>query len=235
LRRASRSIGYVPILMYHYIREVDKAADPLGFRLSVRPDRFAEQMDWLAVNGYSPLTISDLAACLRRERNCPARPVAITFDDGYADQALNALPVLNAHGFSATFYIATGLVGRPGYMSWEQLELLRDSGMELGAHSVSHADLAALPLSAALHEITASRRALERRLDIRVRSFSYPAGSYTRPVVELVVEAGFSSAVGTAAATHPSRLFELPRRRVLGGETIAGFPWYMVPASRQTP
>jgi peptidoglycan/xylan/chitin deacetylase (PgdA/CDA1 family) len=235
LRRAGRSIGYVPILMYHYVREVDAAADPLGYRLSVRPDRFAEQMEWLAANGYSPITVSELAACLRRERDCPSRPVVITFDDGYADQVLNALPVLQAHGFPATFYIPTGLIGRPGYVSWEQLELLRDSGMELGAHSVSHADLAALDLASVAREIVASRGTLERRLDIRVRSFSYPAGSYTPAVVDLVIEAGYTSAVATAAESRPSHLFELPRRRVLGGETIAGFPWYMVPASRQAP
>ncbi|MCX7791011.1 MAG: polysaccharide deacetylase family protein [Chloroflexaceae bacterium] len=222
---------YIPILMYHYIREVDRDADPLGFRLSVRPDRFAEHLAWLRERGYVGLRMRDLAACLRAN-DCPRRAVALTFDDGYADNVTTALPLLRRHGFVATFYIVTGFVGREGYMDWEDLALLRDSGMELGAHTVSHADLAALDLGQARHEILASRQALEERLGIEVVSFSYPAGSYTSAVRRLIREAGFSSAVTTAPAERLERLDALPRRRVLGGETLEGYHWYFVPPVR---
>ncbi|GAB4446773.1 MAG: hypothetical protein OHK0015_50440 [Chloroflexi bacterium OHK40] len=226
---AERNLGYVPILMYHYIREVDAAVDPLGFRLSVRPDRFAEQMAWLERGGFTPLTMRDLAACLRGERHCPERPVAITFDDGYADQAEHALPVLRRYGFPATFYIVTGFVGREGYMGWEELAALRDAGMELGAHTHSHADLTGLSQSEATREITLSRSLLEQRLGVEVVSFSYPAGSYNGALAALVHRLGFSSAVITAPRERVRMLYHLPRRRVLGGETIEGFAWYVVP------
>ncbi len=222
---------YIPILMYHYIREVDPDADPLGFRLSVRPDRFAEHLAWLRERGYVGLRMRDLAACLRAN-DCPRRAVALTFDDGYADNVTTALPLLRRYGFVATFFIVTGFVGREGYMDWEDLALLRDSGMELGAHTVSHADLEALDLDQARHEILASRRALEERLGIEVVSFSYPAGSYTSAVRRLIREAGFSSAVTTAPAERLERLDALPRRRVLGGETLEGYRWYFVPPVR---
>lgn len=226
---ARANLGYVPILMYHYIREVDGEADPLGFRLSVRPDRFAEQVAWIAESGYTPLTMRDLAACLRGMAPCPERPMAITFDDGYADQALHALPVLRRYGFPATFYIISGLVGQPGYMGWKELAALHAAGMEIGAHTVSHADLAALDRAAARREIGESRRALERGLGITVESFSYPAGSYTGETIGLVRALGFTNAVSTAPHAGTRQIYQLPRRRVLGGETIAGFPWYFTP------
>lgn len=222
---------YIPILMYHYIREVDRDADPLGFRLSVRPDRFAEHLAWLRERGYVGLRMRDLAACLRFN-DCPSRAVALTFDDGYADNATAALPLLRRYGFVATFFIVTGFVGREGYMDWGDLALLRDSGMELGAHTVSHADLAALDLDQARYEILASRQALEERLGIEVVSFSYPAGSHTPAVRRLIREAGFSSAVTSAPGARLERLDALPRRRVLGGETLEGYRWYFVPPVR---
>ncbi len=222
---------YLPILMYHYIREVDPEADPLGFRLSVRPERFAEQLAWLREHGYVGLRMREVAACLR-SNNCPRRAVALTFDDGYADNVTAALPLLRRYGFPATFYIVTGFVGREGYMDWADLALLRDSGMELGAHTVSHVDLAALDLEAARYEIHASREALEERLGIEVFSFSYPAGSYTPAVARLIREAGFTSAVTATPGDRLERLDALPRRRVLGGETLEGYRWYFVPPAR---
>ena len=231
--RVSRSIGYVPILMYHYIREVHESDDPVGFRLSVQPARFAEQLAWLAAEGYEPLRMADLAACLRAERACPPRPMALTFDDGYADAATKALPILRHYGFSATFYIVTEFVGQPGYLTWEQVKELHEAGMEIGSHTLSHAALTGLSLAQARVELVRSKTILERRLGIPIESFSYPAGEHNAELAELVRELGYSNAVITLAANLPQNLYTLPRRRVLGGETIAGFPWYMVPASRQ--
>lgn len=219
----------ISILMYHYIREVDERADPLGFRLSVRPDRFAEQMAWLRASGYKTVLMRELAACLRGEMLCPEPAVAITFDDGYADNATAALPILLRYGHRATFFVVSGFVGREGYVSREQLRALHDSGMEIGSHTVSHADMAALPLAEARAEVVRSRAALEQMLGIEVVSFSYPAGSYTPALARAVRAAGYTSAVGTSQHGTIERMYELPRRRVLGGETIEGFPWYIVP------
>jgi len=225
-RTAGVNPGYIPILMYHYIRVVNQEADPLGFRLSVTPERFAEQMAWLAASDYTPMRMRDVVACLRGQLSCPPSPVALTFDDGYDDNALNALPVLKRYGIPATFYVVAGSVGTPGYMTWAQLAELQESGMEIGSHTVTHADLTVLTIDQARDELVRSRELLEAGLGQPVESFSYPAGSYSAEVAELVREVGYTSAVTTQQTRDLSQLYQLARRRVMGGETIAGYPWY---------
>jgi peptidoglycan/xylan/chitin deacetylase (PgdA/CDA1 family) len=229
---ASTDLGYVPILMYHYIRIVDASTDPLGYRLSVAPDAFAAQMDWIADNGYTPITMATFTACLRGQQTCPARPVVLTFDDGYADNALEALPVLQQRGFVGTFFIVSGRVGAPGYMTPEQLVALRDAGMEIGAHTVTHADLTQLARDAATVEMRDSRVALEELLGITVRSFSYPAGKYNADLERIAYEIGFESAVITQSFRGFDQLYAIPRRRVLGGEPIGAFRYNFVPLTR---
>ncbi len=220
---------YIPVLMYHYVRTVDETQDPLGYRLSVAPARFAEQMAWLHAHDYTPVRMDALAACLRAHQPCPSQPVALTFDDGYEDMATEALPILQQYGFQATFYIIVNFVGHPGYMSWEQIEQLRDAGMEIGAHTLTHADLTGLNPEQAWIEIEQSRIMLEERLGIPVTSFSYPAGSHNAELADMVHAAGYSNAVTTLPEKAIVHMYKIPRRRILGGETIAGFPWYLVP------
>jgi peptidoglycan/xylan/chitin deacetylase (PgdA/CDA1 family) len=228
-RLADADAAYVPVLMYHYIRTVDEQADPMGYRLSITPERFAEQMEWLRDNDYTPMRMDALSACLRGLTRCPENPVALTFDDGYTDAATEALPVLEEQGFVATFYVVVNFVGKPGYMTWEQIELLRDSGMEIGSHTVNHFDLTGLELDAAQDEIVTSRQLLEERLEVPVVSFSYPVGSYNSALAGVVRSAGYTNAVIVMPGDSITHMYEIPRRRVLGGESIAGFPWYMVP------
>lgn len=226
---ASEDIGYVPILMYHYVRSVDEASDPLGYRLSVTPERFGEQLAYLHEQGYTSVTMAELAGCLRGETRCPAKIVALTFDDGYEDSYRAALPLLQQYGLRATFYIVPNFVGSPGYMSWEQVRAMHAAGMEIGSHTMNHADLTGLSLEEARVEIGESKRVLEEQLGAPVVSFSYPAGSNTPELAIAVRDAGYSNAVTTAQDIGFAEMFRLARRRVLGGESIAGYPWYLQP------
>lgn len=221
--------AYVPILMYHYIRTVDEGEDPLGYRLSITPEVFAQQMEWLHTNDYTPIRMDMLSACLRGQTTCPENPVALTFDDGYADAATAALPILKQYGFVATFYVVINFIGQPGYMTWEQIELMRDSGMEIGSHTISHADLTVLSLEEAQAQVVDSRQILEERLGIPILSFCYPIGSYNPEVAELVRDAGYTSAVTVIPGSSMELMYELPRRRIVGGESLEGFAWYLLP------
>jgi len=214
-----------PILMYHYVRSVDPGSDPLGYELSVTPDDFNSQMAWLHEQGYIGVRMDGITRCLRGEAPCPAKAIALTFDDGYADAYTDALPVLKRHGLIATFYIVTNFIGQPGYMTWEQVAELRDAGMEIVAHTVSHPDLTTLDWETASFEIAQSKTDLEQHLKINVTSFCYPTGLYNAGIEEQVRAAGYLNATTTRWDNDSSDIMALPRRRISGGTALEAFAW----------
>src|SRR5262249_44014194 len=141
----------------------------------------------------------------------------------YADAFTAALPVLQRYGFTATFYIISGFVGQPGYMSWEQLAALRDAGMEIGAHTVDHPDLTTLDPATADNEIVQSKADIEHQLGITVVSFCYPTGLYNWGIEEQTRAAGYLSATTTRWDSDYSDLMALPRRRISGGMAVDRF------------
>ena len=118
--------------------------------------------------------------------------ISLTFDDGSSDQyALRS--ILIEHSMRATFYISSGAVGMPGYMSWDQLAELAADGNEIGGHTVDHLKLTTLSASEATRQIADDRQALMRH-GLTVTNFAYPYGDHN-PAVEAIVQAsGYSSA-----------------------------------------
>ena len=224
----------VPILMYHYIRAVSDPDDSMGFRLSVTPSNFAAQMNWLAANGYHPITLEDLNAYLSGGRGLPSRPVILSFDDGYADLYTAALPVLRQHDFTAVAYVVSGFMGRSGYMSAPQvLEANRVAGIEIGSHTVDHVNLTTQSADGLRYQVTASKKALEALLGHPVLSFCYPSGRFNSGVVTAVQAAGYRDATTTQFGS-PHTLadrYTWGRLRVSGGESLSEFAWAVASAS----
>ena len=215
----------VPVLMYHYIRVNTVSSDRLGFNLSVTPADFAAQMDWLARNGYHPITFADLHGYLNGQRGLPSRPVILSFDDGYADFYTTALPVLRAHDFAAVAYVVSGFVGRAGYMNAAQVVEADRSGIEIGAHTVDHADLSKQSADGLRYQLTASKAALEQLVGHPVRSLCYPSGRFTPAVAAAAENAGYWDATTTrwgSYRTLASR-YVWDRLRISGGETLDQF------------
>ena len=178
----------VPVLAYHAV--ADDPPAPIR-RWSVTPARLREHLDVLRELGVGALTVSELLACYRGERPLPARPVVLTFDDGYEDFLLDALPALTAAGLPATLYVGTGLVRDerpvlhtlPGRMlSWAQLREIAAAGVEIGAHSHTHRELDTLPRAEAAWEVAHSRARLQDELGRPVATFAYPYGYSTAHV-----------------------------------------------------
>ncbi|WP_299955000.1 polysaccharide deacetylase family protein [uncultured Modestobacter sp.] len=197
----------VPVLMYHSI-----SADPPHRTrcLSVHPREFAAQLGFLADNGFSTLTFGALAEALRDGTPLPERPVVLSFDDGYADFHREALPLLDARGSRATLFVTTGWVagtdepaGHPldATLSWSQLDEVVSSGVEVGAHSHSHAHLDQLHPPTLAGELRDSRHLLEDRLGQPVTTLAYPFGHHSARVRRDVRSAGYAS----AAAVHNTR------------------------------
>src|SRR5512141_1956340 len=99
-------------------------------------------MTYLEARGYHSVVLADVAsgAAFRG----PGVPIALTFDDGYEDAFTAAYPILARHGFRATFYIISDFVGRPQYMTWDQVRALAAAGEVIGSHTESHPDLTRL-------------------------------------------------------------------------------------------
>jgi peptidoglycan/xylan/chitin deacetylase (PgdA/CDA1 family) len=215
----------VPILTYHYIRVNPDRNDRLGFALSVTPSDFAAQMDWLAQSGYHPITTDDLYAYLAGDQGLPSKPVILTFDDGYADFYTTALPILRSHDFRAVAYVVSGFVGTYGYMTAAQVREADRSGIEIGSHTASHANLASLSAGSVWSQITQSKLFLEQVLGHPVVSFCYPSGKYTSAVASAVAAAGYHDATTTRygySYTLAGR-YVWSRLRVSGGEPLEAF------------
>jgi peptidoglycan/xylan/chitin deacetylase (PgdA/CDA1 family) len=216
----------VPILMYHYIRDIPASSpDKIGYGLSVAPKLFAQQMSWLAANGYTTISMADLANHIAGGQPLPPKPIVLTFDDGYSDFYAAALPVLQRYHFTATTYLVVDFLGKPGYMSWQQAAAVQQAGIEVGDHTLDHVDLAIQLLPQAQRQIGDSRTALQQRLGVPISTFAYPSGRYNANVIKIVGADGFRSAVTTDPGDHytSAKLLTLPRVRVPGGVSLAAF------------
>ena len=118
--------------------------------------------------------------------------VSLTFDDGDADNYPIA-GVLTRHGLRGTWYIPSGLVGEPGYMTWEQLTTLQADGHEIGGHSVDHINIDGLDPQALRRQVCDSRQAL-LEAGLEAVSFAYPFGGYDEAAKQMVRECGYASA-----------------------------------------
>lgn len=223
----------VPVLMYHYIRVNPDPRDRLGFALSVTPSDFASQMDWLAANGFHAITFRELHAYLSGAAGLPSRPVILTFDDGYEDFYTSALPILIRHDFKAVSYVVSGFIGRPGYMSAAQIREADNADIEIGSHTVDHADLTRQSLDGLRYQVWSSKSALEQLLGHDVLSFCYPSGRFSPNVVAVVQEAGYWDATTTryGFVRGLDGRFLWGRLRISGGESLADFAADVIRAS----
>jgi len=180
----------IPVLMYHEVVEAEERARKVrrtnpAYTLTV--GRFREQMAWLADNGYHTLTLYDVL-----DPSCrPEKSVVITFDDGWENNYIHALPILREFGLTATIFVVTGFIGTPGYLSWEQLRKMADSGISIQSHTVSHRPLEEVGEAEVAEELGASKRILEEQLGIRVDFLSMPQGSWNRGILASARAAGY--------------------------------------------
>ena len=166
-------------------------------------------MERLQALSFPVVPLERISRGLRGSADLPARGVAITFDDGYANFHGEAFPVLREFGFPATVFLVPGLCGGrnnwPGNMpgiptldllDWSQISELAREGVEFGAHSMTHADLSRLPVGAAREEVARSKLVIEKRLASPVRFFAWPFGRTNRALLPFV-EQQFDAACST--------------------------------------
>jgi peptidoglycan/xylan/chitin deacetylase (PgdA/CDA1 family) len=208
----------IPILMYHYIRVVDDPNDKSGIILSVTPDKFAQELDYLLGKGYKTITFKDV-----ENGQIPDKPIILTFDDGYQDFYTNAYPLLKQRGLSAVVYIISEDLGND-YMTEEELIEISNNGIEIGSHTLSHPDLTTLSDEQAHFQIFDSKKQIEAIVNKNVISFCYPAGKYNDKIENMVKEAGYLYATTTKAGVAEFKTpFALSRHRMNSDTNISGY------------
>lgn len=195
------------ILLYHRVAELE---NDINF-LSVNQKNFENQLIYLSKK-FNIISLNELVDDLKANK-LKRGSVVVTFDDGYADNLHNALPILKKHKIPATIFVTAGKVGNDSPFFWEENMLEKDRGrcvnhqelkqlsssslIEIGAHTVSHPKLSQLSIEKQDKEITESKSVLERLMGIPVRSFAYPfggKGTFDEDTVNLVAKNGFNYA-----------------------------------------
>lgn len=226
----------VPILMYH---QVTPRPHPAFRDYTVTVSAFRRQMASLARGRYTTVGLDALFAACEGGAPLPRRAVVLTFDDGLSECLEHAPPILLEHGFTATFFLVSGLVGGAGrwlvaeigaefpLAGWDEARALVSMGFTCGAHSVTHPRLSALDEEACRRELVGARKALEAELGSDVRYLAYPFGAHDARVRALAREAGYAGACSTDVGVSSCQddRFALVRIPVMLADTVPDFLW----------
>jgi peptidoglycan/xylan/chitin deacetylase (PgdA/CDA1 family) len=209
--------GPVPILEYHVLGPAPEGA-PYPELYVTRPD-FHRQMNWLDEHGFEAVTLEAVEKAWYHDGTLPAKPVVISFDDGYRPQFTYALPELRKHGWPGVLNLKAE--GSDLYTS--NVEAMIDAGWELAAHTIHHLDLTTLEPEQLEEEVAGSREMLRREYHVPVANFCYPAGQFDATVIAAVKAAGYTGATteipGEAESGSP---YELKRFEILGSSGVTG-------------
>lgn len=211
----------VPILMYHVITPAPIGAANPG--LFIPPKELRAQLRWLAHNGYTPVTLSDVLNAWNKGTAIPSKPIVLTFDDGTADQHDIAAPLLARYGWAGVLDLPIHSLNEHELTDGDVQEMIGE-GWELASHSRTHPDLTTLDETTLEDEVAGSRRALQRRFGVPVNFFCYPAGSYDDAAIAAVRAAGYEGATTElpGAASPDDSPYELPRIRMEPGDGADG-------------
>jgi peptidoglycan/xylan/chitin deacetylase (PgdA/CDA1 family) len=212
-----------PVLLYHRITVTTPQEDPL--RLSISPEVFDKQMQYLHKNRFTSFSLNELIEPNKKLENCKAKPIAITFDDGYLDNYSHAFPILLKYGFSAMIFLVTDYVGKMNVwdtsspvplMGWSQVKEMAGYGMSFQSHTRTHPNLLTLDDGAVTNELLGSRHQLEDTLGVPVRHIAYPYGRFDQRVNRLAGLAGYQA--GWAAGLAAGGCFARERMQITSGD-----------------
>jgi peptidoglycan/xylan/chitin deacetylase (PgdA/CDA1 family) len=210
--------GPVPVLKYDAI-ETPTAAEAFP-EVFVEPQDFEAQMQWLARRGFEAVTLEQVEKAWYEEGRLPARPIVISFDDGYRSQYSSGFSVLENLGWPGVL----NLVARGSELPGADVEKMLAAGWELASKTTTNVDLTSVDSTTLEREVEGSRRILRRRFDEPVKNFCYPFGLYTTTVISAVHRAGYVGAqteiAGVADAASP---YIIDRIEILLSDGLTGF------------
>lgn len=211
LRRPRRE-SQIPILMYHGIRNELGKRHPY-FETNTSAFVFERHMQLLRQENYRGIHLTEAVQTLQTG-DAMKKVVAITFDDGYCNFYTRALPLLEEYGFTATVFVASGLVGRQDtrlgpepLLTWQEIREANELGIEVGSHTVAHLELYRWGVSVLQNELTTSKAMIEDEVGKEVCSFAFPYAfpehdrAFTDRCASLLKSTGYTVGVCTAIGT----------------------------------
>jgi peptidoglycan/xylan/chitin deacetylase (PgdA/CDA1 family) len=241
----------VPVLMYHHINHHK------GDMVTITPEVFEGQMEYLQRAGYRTLKIQELVSYINGGLTLPQKAVVVTFDDGWLDNYMYAFPILKKYKINATVFLITNRVENasqnaakiPSFiptheesksliekgeahkvvLNWELIKEMSNSGMlEFYSHTKSHAKCNSLPEKELMEELKESREIIEKRLDSPCPYFCWPYGKYNGLAVNVAKKTGYKALFTTNHGVVEAGSDPFAINRVIVKDSIAWFKKRMV-------
>lgn len=179
-------------LCYHDVRPSVSVAGGGPDRFAVPLVMFERMLEVITREGFEGCSLEQALRRVGQPR------VAITFDDATAGQFDHAVPALRKHGMTATIYVVTDWVGRPGFMTWDQLRQVRDWGMSVQSHSRSHPFFSEIDVHELTQQLVQSKSKLDAELHQETTEIAFPGGDMPQPSLRpLLFNLGYRTAVGS--------------------------------------
>jgi peptidoglycan/xylan/chitin deacetylase (PgdA/CDA1 family) len=212
----------VPILMYHVIDSPPSSAQLP--ELYVDPKTFDRQMEAVRRQGYSGVSLNQVYDAWFKGGELPAKPVVVSFDDGYRSQYVYARPELRKLAWPGVLSAIAGRIGQPNAeLSDAMVKRMINDGWELDSHTINHVDVTKASGAELQREVGGSRRMLQRRFHQPVNFFCYPSGRYDRQAITAVRGAGYLGATTTREGlASKDDMYTLKRIRVDGTDGVNG-------------
>lgn len=202
----------IPVLMYHSISD----SDPNN-NLLVPVEQFEVEVKWLKENGFTPMLLEDVLEAYNTGY-VPKKPVAITFDDGYADNYTDAYRILKENKMKATFFIITNNIDKDSYyMDSDMLKEMKDNGMAIENHTSRHIEFTNISRDEKATIIQEGIDALKEKIGVDSKFVCYPVGRYDEETIEVEKELGIKAAVTTepGISSISDGIYSLKRVRML--------------------
>ena len=212
------------ILIYHSIENSDLSEDKMG--LAVPSEKFYIHMKYLKENKFSVIGLLELVSKIANQQLIPEKSIVITFDDGFRSILMKALPILKEFGFTATLFVNIYFVENklPKHLywhdwqtlNWDEINRLYEEGLLIGSHAVTHRKLTELNEEELKNEIVGSKELIERNINAKINTFSYPQGAFNPKVKEALRNNNFICSCSSIEGTNDSQsdFFALKRTEI---------------------
>jgi len=197
------------VLIYHRFGEDEYPST------SVTMDQFQSHIAELTSGRYTVLPLGQVVSALEAGETLPDRTVALTVDDAYLSFYEHAWPLLRDAGIPSSLFVATEAVdrGTPGYMTWDQIREVAQSGVTIGSQAVTHPHMPEYGPERWQRELAESADRIAEELGARPDLFAYPYGEASLEIMEATQAAGYRAAFGqhSGALNETNHRFYLPR------------------------